>query len=281
MYIIVINGRTEQESSMIRYLLDDLAKDAIDPVAAARRGMRPPLPKRFYQEAGVGERDGAYAVLLDGKAARTPARHALALPTRSLAELVAAEWAAQGERVDSATMPLTRLAHVAIDRVAFEAEAVAAEVVKYASSDLVCYRATEPAGLAAAQAAAWDPVIAWAKQALGVRFALADGIRFVDQPAAAIAAVRAEVGKIPPPFALAALASVTALTGSALLALAFARGRLTPEATWAAAHVDEDWNIRQWGEDAEAAGRRAARHAEFKAAAAIISALGPGSKSPA
>ena len=134
-------------------------------------------------------------------------------------------------------------------------------------------RAREPAGLAAVQAAAWDPIVVWAGEALGARLELAEGVRFVAQPAAALAAIRAEIGKFAPPFALAALASATTLTGSALLALALARRRLTVEEAWAAAHVDEDWNIRQWGEDADAARRRAARYDEFAAAARMIAAL--------
>ena len=258
---------------MIRHLFDELARDAIDPVAAARRGMRPALPKRFYQEAGVAEREGAFAVMLDGKTAKTPAKRPLALPTRTLGEAVAAEWAAQGESIDFMSMPLTRLAQLAIDRVDDEAETIASEVAKYAGSDLLFYRAAEPAGLAAAQAAAWDPVLAWAGEALGARFALAEGVRFVAQPAAAIAAIRIEIGNFEPPFALAALTSATTLTGSALLALALARRRLTLEEAWAAAHVDEDWNIGRWGEDAEAVARRAARLQEFAAAARAIAAL--------
>jgi chaperone required for assembly of F1-ATPase len=137
----------------------------------------------------------------------------------------------------------------------------------------VCYRALEPAALAAAQAAAWDPVIAWAGEALGARFELAVGVRFVAQPAAARAAIRAEIGKFALPFALAALASATTLTGSALLALALARRCLTPEETWAAAHVDEDWNIEKWGADAEAQARRQSRRLEMEAAAVMLTAL--------
>ncbi len=255
---------------MIRHLLHELVKDAIDPVAAARRGMRPALPRRFYKDAGVAERKGAHMVLLDGKPAKTPARRPLALPTRALAQAVAAEWAAQGEIIDFANMPLTRLVQLAIDRVADEAEAIVAEIAKYAGSDLLFYRAAEPAGLAAAQAAAWDPVIAWAGEALGARFTLAEGVRFVAQPVDALTVIRTEVGKLKPPFALAALASATTLTGSALLALALARRRLTLEEAWAAAHVDEDWNIGRWGEDREAAARRVARFHEFAAAARLF-----------
>lgn len=256
---------------MIRNLLDDLENGrAPNPMEAARRAMRPPLPKRFYKEASVGERDGMFVVLLDGRLARTPARHPLALPSRALAEAIAAEWNALGETIDPARMPLTRLVNVAIDRVANEIAAVRAEIVRYAGSDLLCYRAGEPVELAAAQAAAWDPVLEWMRETFGVRFVLTAGVRFVDQPEEVIARVREEVETLAAPFALAALATATALTGSALLALALARRRLSPDEVWAAAHVDEDWNIAQWGEDAETARRRAARRAEFDAAAKML-----------
>jgi chaperone required for assembly of F1-ATPase len=244
-----------------------------DPMQAARGAMRPARIKRFYKQASVGERDGACALLLDGKRAKTPAKHPLAMPSRALAEAVAAEWDAQGESIDPATMPLTRLAQVAIDRVAGDAAAVAEEIVKYAGSDLLCYRAAEPAGLAAAQAEHWDSVLAWAHEVFGARFVLGQGVRHVAQPDAALAAVRAEVARYAPPFALAALASLTNLSGSALLALAVARGRLTVDAAWTAAHVDEDWNIRRWGEDGEAMSRRAARLVEFAAAARMLELL--------
>ena len=245
----------------------------LDPMTAARRGARAALPKRFYQAATVGEREGAFALLLDGKPARTPAKHALALPSRAFAEAVAAEWAAQGEFIDPATMPLTRLVQVAIDRVAGEAAAVAAEIVQYAGTDLLLYRAAEPEGLVAAQTEHWDPVLAWAETALRAKFVRAEGVRHVAQPEAAIAAVRAEIARYAPPFQLGALASLTNLSGSALLALALGRGRLDPDAAWAAAHVDEDWNIKKWGADAEAVRRRAARYAEFDAAVRMLALL--------
>jgi chaperone required for assembly of F1-ATPase len=256
----------------MRTLLEELA-DGDGPVQRAQRAMRPLLPKRFYREAGVAARDGAFAVLLDGKPVKTPARRTLTLPVRALADAIAAEWTAQGETIDPATMPLTRLANVALDRVAGEAEAVRAEIANYAGTDLVCYRASEPAGLVAAQGAAWDPVLFWARDQLGARFVCGEGVRHVAQRPEALAAVRAEIGRAEAPFALAALAAATALTGSVLLALALAHGRLAPDAAWAAAHVDEDWNIARWGEDAEAAARRAARRAEFEAAAKLLALL--------
>jgi chaperone required for assembly of F1-ATPase len=258
----------------MRSLLEDLEQGtAANPIEAARRAMRPALPKRFYKEAAVGERNGQFVLLLDGKPARTPARNPVAMPSRALAEAVTAEWNALGDTIDPKRMPLTRLVNVAIDRVANETDAVIAETAKYAGSDLLCYRAGDPAGLAALQAREWDPVLAWVREEFGVRFTLAEGVNFVAQPEESLAAVRAEVERYAAPFPLAALATATALTGSVLLALALARGRLSADAAWAAAHVDEDWNIAQWGEDAEAARRRAARRAEFDAAAKVLALL--------
>ena len=154
-----------------------------------------------------------------------------------------------------------------------QAEAVAAEIERYAGSDLLLYRATEPEGLVAAQAKHWDPVLAWAGEVLGARFTLAQGIKHIAQPEAAIHAIRAEIARYTSPFQLAALMSLTQISGSALLALALARGRLSADAAWAAAHVDEDWNIQRWGEDAEAMRRRAARRLEFDAAARMLALL--------
>jgi len=253
----------------MKNLLDELA-DGEGPMQRAQAAMRPVLPKRFYQEARVTERDGAFVLELDGKAARTPARHPLAAPNRAIGELLAAEWNGLGEIIDPAKMPLTRLLNVAIDRVAGESEAVAADVANYAGTDLVCYRAAEPEELVRAQADAWDPVLAWVHETLGARFALSEGISHVQQAERALAAVRAEVDRVQKPFGLAALATVTVLTGSVLIALMLARRAIPPEAVWNAAHVDEDWNIGKWGEDAEATQRRASRRAEFDAAAKVL-----------
>jgi chaperone required for assembly of F1-ATPase len=232
--------------------------------------MTPQLPKRFYTTVTVEAEPEGFAIRLDGRGARTPGRKPFVMPTRALAEAVAAEWAAQVEVIDPGRMPLTRLANTALDGVYDAAEAVAGEVVKYAGSDLLCYRAGFPDKLVARQNAQWDPVLDWAEEALGARFALAEGVVFVEQPQDAIGAVRAAVAGFSSPFVLAALHVMTTLTGSALLALAVAQGRLTPEEAWAAAHVDEDVQIEFWGEDAEAMARRAARWREFEAAATTL-----------
>ena len=230
----------------------------------------PDLPKRFYTLAGVEARPEGFALVLDGRGARTPGRRPLLLPTRSLAEAVAAEWEAQEGVVDPRRMPLTRLANSAIDGVTEGGEAVAAEVVRYAGSDLLCYRADYPEKLVARQAALWDPVLNWAREVLGARFILAEGVMHVAQPDAALDAVAARVQAYPEPFSLAALSVMTTLTGSVLLALAVAEGHLSPAEAWAAAHVDEDFQIAAWGEDEEASARREARWQDFAAAARLF-----------
>jgi chaperone required for assembly of F1-ATPase len=246
--------------------------DKPGPMQAAQRAMRPPLPKRFYKTVSVGEEQNGFAVLLDGKPVRTPAKRPLVLPARELASAVAREWERQPDEIDPGTMPMTRLANLAIDRVAEKTRETAEEVKRYAASDLVFYRVEEPEGLVAQQAKHWEPVLRWAREALDANFILAAGVNYVAQPDPALAAVGKEIDRFAPPFALAALASVTQLTGSALIALMLAHGRLTPVEAWNAAHVDEDWNARTWGEDAEAAARRALRFAEFEAAAKMLSA---------
>jgi chaperone required for assembly of F1-ATPase len=256
----------------MRDLFEEIfAKQPLDPTEAARRGMRPHLRPRFYTRAEVGEGEGGFAVLLDGRPVKTPARRTLAAPTRALAEALAAEWEAQRDVVDPAKMPLTRLANSIIDGVADAPAAVAAEAEKYFASDLVCYRAEGRDGLVARQAGAWDPVIAWASEALGARFVVAEGMVFVAQPEAALAAARAALPR--DPWRLGAFHAVTTLTGSALIALALLNGHLGVDEAWRAAHVDEDWNMDFWGRDELALERRAARYAEMQAACLVLRKL--------
>jgi len=239
-----------------------------DPTQLARRAMRPQLRQRFYERAEVADGGGEFGVVLDGRPVRTPARRPLAAPSRALAQALAAEWDAQRDVIDPSRMPLTRLANTIIDGVVETPGAVAAEVERYLACDLLFYRAPGPAGLVARQGEAWDPVLAWARDALGARFMLAEGIVFVAQSPDALAAAGAVIPKAPWP--LGALHSVTTLTGSALIALAFMRGALSLDAAWSAAHVDEDWNMKLWGRDALALERRAARFAEMQAAATVL-----------
>jgi chaperone required for assembly of F1-ATPase len=256
----------------VRDLFEEIfANQPLDPTEAARRGMRPHLRRRFYARAEVAEGEDGFAVLLDGRPVKTPARRTLAAPTRALAEALAAEWEAQRDVVDPAKMPLTRLANSIIDGVADTPAAVAAEAEKYLASDLVCYRAEGPDGLVARQAGAWDPVIAWAREALGARFVVGEGMVFVVQPEAALAAARAALPR--DPWRLGAFHVVTTLTGSALIALAVLNGRLGVEDAWRAAHIDEDWNMDFWGRDELALERRAARYAEMQAACLVLRTL--------
>jgi chaperone required for assembly of F1-ATPase len=199
---------------------------------------------------------------------KTPARRTLAAPTEALAQAIAAEWEAQHDVIDPARMPLTRLANSIIDGVVDAPAPVKAEVEKYLGSDLVFYRASGPAGLVAAQSKAWDPVVAWARDTLGARFMLGEGIAFVAQPVEALAAAGAAIPA--DPWRLGAVHTITTLTGSALIALALARGALSVEQAWTAAHVDEDWNMDFWGRDEIALERRAFRFAEMQAAAKVL-----------
>jgi len=252
--------------------------EAADPIAMARRDLNKTLPRRFYKEVAVRQRDGAFILLLDGRAAKSPGGNPLALPGSAAARALADEWTAQAEWIDPASMPLTRIVNSGIDGVAFRLDATVDEIAKYAGADLVCYRTAGPTTLVEAQAAAWDFILAFACEKLGAPFICTEGVVFVDQPEPARTAVKEAVLHIansgpPAPFALAALHVMTALTGSVLLALAVARGKLTPIEAWTAAHVDEDFEMRAWGDDAEALRRRARQWREMEAAARLFQAV--------
>jgi chaperone required for assembly of F1-ATPase len=253
----------------MRDVFEDIFKnEPIDPTESARRGLRTRLPRRFYADAKAAGGDAGFHLLLDGKPARTPARRALAAPNFAIADALAAEWRAQGELIDPAAMPLTRLANSIIDGVAVTPEPVTAEVENYLGADLLFYRANAPESLVRREAEHWDPVLVWARKALGARFILAQGVKHVAQPDHALAAARAAIPD--DPWRLGAVHVLTTLTGSALLALALAHGRVSTEAAWAAAHVDEDWNMDFWGRDELALQRRAFRWTEMQAAATVL-----------
>ena len=234
---------------------------------AAQANMRPPPVGRFYKAVEVREADGRHALLLDGRGARTPGRNPLAATSRASMLEVAEEWERQRETIDPAKMPLTRLLNSAIDGVAHTMAETRADILGYAGSDLLCYRAEEPDTLVARQAHAFDPVLRWAAESLGARLNVTTGVMHVAQPPEALAAIGSALDTYEDPVAVAALSVMTTLTGSALLALAVARGFLSAEAAWQAAHVDEDFQAERWGADAEAMARREARWREFEAAA--------------
>lgn len=256
----------------MRELFDEVAgQSPFDPEEAVRRATRVPQRKRFYTNAGTAEMDSGFAITLDGKPIRTPSGRHVVAPNRAIAEAIAAEWNAQVETISPLTMPLTRFANSVNEAVVDRADAVAEDVAKYLGTDLLFYRASHPEALVAREAAHWDPVLYWAANELGAHFILAEGIVHVAQPEPAIRAARATFPV--DPWSVAALHVVTTLTGSALLALALFHGVRSADEVWAAAHVDEDWNIEKWGIDEEVAARRAARLVDFTAAVTILKAL--------
>ncbi|MBM2577100.1 ATPase [Jannaschia sp. Os4] len=218
-------------------------------------------PKRFWTDATVEAVPGGWAVRLDGRPVRTPLKTEVVVPTRALAEGMAAEWRAQEERIDPLSMPLTRAANATLDKVVPQRAEVAAMLAEYGGSDLVSYRAAAPAGLVARQTGTWDPVVEW-MAGRGMPMALAEGVMPVAQPAATLAAMRAEVDAVDP-WTLTALHEFVTLSGSLALGLAVLHGRLAPEAAWEASRLDETWQAEQWGEDEEEAARVARKRAEF------------------
>ena len=253
------------------FFTSNVPDQPIDPIEAARRATRPQRPHRFYASATVAADGEGFAVLLDGRRARTPANEGLVAPTRALAEAIAAEWEKQREVIDPALMPLARLSNSIIDGVAKASARVTAQVAAYLDSDMLCYRADTPQGLVARQAAHWDPVIAWASEVLGAPFIVTPGVTFVAQPQETLRQARAAIPE--DPWRLGAVHAITTLTGSALLALAVLRRRLDVDEAWRAAHVDEDWNMEVWGRDQMALERRAFRFAEMQAATTLLARM--------
>ncbi|CAN1721288.1 putative domain ATP12 chaperone protein [Hyphomicrobium sp. 1Nfss2.1] len=228
--------------------------------------LTPPLPKRFYTDVTVGDAPGGgFQILLDGRAVRTPKKQLLIVPTRALAEAIAAEWAAQDAHIDPSKMPLSKLAITSIDGVTGSMREVASDIVRYAGSDLLCYRAEAPATLAEQQARTWDPLLSWIEAQSGARFLLAEGVMPVTQNRFALERIEDLVAPYDA-MQLAALHVMTTLTGSAFLALAVAKDRLSAEEAWDAAHIDEDWQIARWGVDVEATERRERRRREMLSA---------------
>jgi chaperone required for assembly of F1-ATPase len=225
--------------------------------------------KRFYKQAAATAEN---TITLDGKLLKTPEKNLLHLPNKGLAEAVAAEWQNQGQTIDPTTMFLTKLANTAIDRVEPRREVIIAEMVDFAGSDLVCYRADCPPDLVASQKAHWDAILAWASSELGADFQTAIGIVHIAQPPEALYAIRHHLQTIDS-FRLTALHNVMTLTGSALIATMAGQGALTPDSAWESAHVDEDHQIAHWGWDDEAKARRTLRQREFMACFQFLSLL--------
>ena len=228
--------------------------------------------KRFYKNAAAVAEGDAWSIRLDGRPIKTPARASLIVPTAALAQAIAAEWEAQGETIDPRSMPLTGLANAAIDRVAPDPASFARDLARYGESDLLCYRADEPAELVARQAESWDGLLAWARGRYDVAFETVTGIIHRAQPPATVARL-AEAVAARDNFALAGLSPLVTIAGSLVIALAVAEGAIEPDAAFDAAHLDELFQVDQWGEDALAAESRDARRRDFKAAARFLTLL--------
>jgi len=228
--------------------------------------------KRFWKQAAVVPEAGGWGVALDGKPVRTPARKPLVLPTEALAEAIAAEWNEAGESIDPLAMPLTGLANAAIDRVSANPSQFADGLVRYAESDLACYRAEGPRALVERQAQSWDGQLGWARRRFDVDFATTTGIVHVPQPRATVRRLAHAVASLDP-CRLAGLSPLVTIGGSLVAGLAVLEGEITPEKAWEAVTIDERWQAEQWGADAEAEAALEARRRDFLAAARFLKLL--------
>jgi chaperone required for assembly of F1-ATPase len=230
-------------------------------------------PKRFWSDVTVvSEAGGGYGVRLDSRRLRTPAQAPLVLPTRALAEAVAAEWRDVAGEVNPETLPFTRLSNAAIDRVPPARDAVVDAIALYGETDLLCYRASEPAALRLLQDEAWTPPLEWAAAALGAPLVLAEGVVHQPQPPSSLAALRAAVASRSD-FQLMALGDLVTLSGSLVLGLGVAEGAIAPEAAWALSRLDETWQAEQWGDDEDAAKVASDRRTAFLRAARMLEML--------
>jgi chaperone required for assembly of F1-ATPase len=228
--------------------------------------------KRFYRETAAGRIDGRITVTLDGRPVRTPLHKPLHLPTEALADAIAAEWDAQVDAVKPDTMPLTQFASTAIDRVSERRDGVIDDIAGYGRTDLLCYRAEAPPALVARQAKTWQPLLDWAAQRFDATLIVTEGVMAIEQPPAALAALRAAVAA-QDEFRLAALHDLTAALGSVVLALAVEQQKIDSEAAWDASILDELWQAEQWGQDRDAEERRDHLRLAVFAAARFLSLL--------
>ena len=229
--------------------------------------------RRFWTSATVQPEGAGFAIHLDTRPLRTPLKMPLILPTEALAQAIAAEWQAQQGTVNPASMPFTRTANSAIDKVAPQFAEVVAMLAAYGETDLLCYRAIGPSALIDRQAAVWDPVLDWAADALEAPLRTTRGVMHVHQPAGSLVALNTSVSALSP-FQLAAFHDLVAISGSLILALTVTHGRLTADAAWATSRIDEDWQIEQWGADEEAAKNTVLKQAAFLQASRFYALCG-------
>lgn len=228
--------------------------------------------KRFWSDVALVEDGAGWSIALDGRPLKTPARATLVVGAPALAEGIAEEWRECGAEIDPRAMPLTGLANAAVDHVAPAPERFARDLAQYAAGDLLCYRADHPLKLVAAQAAAWDPLLGWARTRFEVDFHVTTGIVHMPQPPATVARLAAELEKADA-FELAALSPIVTIGGSLVSALALFERAIDVAAAWHAVSVDERWQIETWGADDEAVAALAGRERDFAAAARFLTLL--------
>jgi chaperone required for assembly of F1-ATPase len=230
--------------------------------------------KRFYKETAVDLGDGGHRILLDGRPMRTPAKAVLVVPTRALAEAIAAEWGAVPDKADInvSHLPLTRLAATGLDRVTSQRARVIEDTAKYAGSDMLCYRASEPEPLVKRQQAIWQPLLDWADERYGARLVIVEGLAFVEQPADAVARL-GEAVAAHSDLGLSALYNLTHISGSLIVALAVAEGHLAAADAFAAAQLDELYQVERWGEDPIATKRHEGIRHDIEAGARFLALL--------
>lgn len=253
----------------MRDFLEDAHEHRQDGYGRAQAHAKRDLPKRFYKLVDIQSVEGGFAVTLDGKTTKTPDRVPVIVPAAALARRMAEEWSAQGELIDPDTMPVVRLVNSALEGGEAVMPALRDEIVKYAGNDLLLYRADSPRELVAEQEASWDAALVALARRFDVKFQPTVGIIHQEQPAETLTRLADAVAD-EDLLLLTALVSITGITGSGLLAIGIRHKLFSADEAWAAAHVDEDHNLRLWGEDAEASARRAKRRIEFDAAITVL-----------
>ncbi len=227
--------------------------------------------KRFWTDVTVEAQGGVFAVLLDGRPVRTPAKAQLVLPTKALADMVAAEWRVQEDQIDPEAMPATRGANAAIDKVEVSKDAVTDMLAEYGDSDLICYRADSPEGLVSRQSEHWDPLLQWVHETYGVTLKVMVGVMHTPQEPATLSAMRADLDRLDS-FALTGFYDLVSLSGSLVIALAVYRGQLSADSAWRLSRIDEYWQAEHWGADEEASAAEDVKRAAFLDAARFLRA---------
>jgi chaperone required for assembly of F1-ATPase len=228
--------------------------------------------KRFWRDVAVEQEADGWTIKLDGRPVKTPARAALAVPTRTLADAIAGEWRSVEGKIDPRAIPLTGLANAAIDRIAPDREAFADNLARYAEADLACYRADGPRALVERQEQQWDKLLGWARRRYDVDFVTTSGLMHVAQPAATIERLSHAVAALDP-FRLAGLSPLVTVGGSLVGALAVLEKALAPEEAWDAVSIDERWQLEQWGADADAEVALENRRRDFLSASRFLDLL--------